>query len=277
MQTPLPGTTEPVMYQYFPAGPSEPLAIPESGIDPEAKIGRPAPYMVLVQTLLDVNCFIRLLWLFEYFLEGNFVSGSYVSSYLIVFCCSLLKMKTIGFNFELCSHSHVMIFPWMAWVLLLTHCNCSNNLQTGWVISPLEWMSILVSIVLKILAGVPGHEIESYLLNCFHGKYLDSEYKQIRWLLPWWTIQDFSWIFLLVCDVAAYEEERDEMAAGISQAPITKVLIWLCYFEFIYCALKTWDLQAIAMVELSAMLFVSMFSVGVPCSYKHNAVNLAFP
>ena len=61
IQTPFLGTTEPVMYQYFPVGPSEPLAIPESWIDPEAKIGRPAPYMVLVQTLLDVNCFIRLL------------------------------------------------------------------------------------------------------------------------------------------------------------------------------------------------------------------------
>lgn len=45
MQTPLPGTVEPVMYQYFPPGPGEPLAIPESGIDPEVKIGRPAPYM----------------------------------------------------------------------------------------------------------------------------------------------------------------------------------------------------------------------------------------
>lgn len=45
MQTPLPGTTEPVMYQYFPPGPGEALVIPESGIDPEAKIGRPASYM----------------------------------------------------------------------------------------------------------------------------------------------------------------------------------------------------------------------------------------
>lgn len=45
MQTPLPGIAEPVMYQYFPPAPGEPLAIPESGIDPEAKIGRPAPYM----------------------------------------------------------------------------------------------------------------------------------------------------------------------------------------------------------------------------------------
>ena len=59
------------MYQYFPPGLGDPLAIFKSGIDPEVKIGRLAPYMVLFQKFLDDNFFIRLLWLFEYFLEGN--------------------------------------------------------------------------------------------------------------------------------------------------------------------------------------------------------------
>ena len=59
------------MYQYFPLGLGDPLTIFKSEIDPEVKIGRSAPYMVLVEKFLDDNCFIRLLWLFEYFLEGN--------------------------------------------------------------------------------------------------------------------------------------------------------------------------------------------------------------
>uniref|UniRef100_A0A0D6QX23 Uncharacterized protein n=2 Tax=Araucaria cunninghamii TaxID=56994 RepID=A0A0D6QX23_ARACU len=45
IQTPLPGPPEPVMYQYFPPGPTESPAFSDSGNDPEAKIGRPAPYM----------------------------------------------------------------------------------------------------------------------------------------------------------------------------------------------------------------------------------------
>eukprot|EP00252_Welwitschia_mirabilis_P025900 TRINITY_DN8263_c0_g2_i1.p1 TRINITY_DN8263_c0_g2~~TRINITY_DN8263_c0_g2_i1.p1 ORF type:complete len:383 (+),score=101.12 TRINITY_DN8263_c0_g2_i1:597-1745(+) len=60
MQTPLPGNTEPVMYQYFPPGPGQTTMYPPSAVDAEAKIGRPAPYMpdatwVTQKPVLDVN------------------------------------------------------------------------------------------------------------------------------------------------------------------------------------------------------------------------------
>uniref|UniRef100_A0A0D6R524 Uncharacterized protein n=1 Tax=Araucaria cunninghamii TaxID=56994 RepID=A0A0D6R524_ARACU len=44
IQTPFPGVTEPVMYQYMPQGPSD-FAMPDSGMGGDIKMGRPAPYM----------------------------------------------------------------------------------------------------------------------------------------------------------------------------------------------------------------------------------------